>query len=364
METTLQQARLAPLKLPPLGEQCLVSILVANYNYERYIDEALDSTLRQTYAHFEVVICDDGSTDNSMRAIESYASRDSRIRYVRKANGGHGSALNRAFELCRGDIICLLDSDDLFLPEKVESVVNLFRHEEQAGIVVHRVIHVNENREPQGIWPMYGELPEGWRGEELLELGGVLPYLPPTSGLSFRREVADCVFPLPLTAPVGNCPDQVLMRLAPMISIVAKLDEPLAEYRIHSANTYTKSGFTPATVSREIALSEKLWVTQRDFLRQIAPDIASRLRPVEESQYFLLLKYLEARLRGDADRKERYAAFITSLRRQENGKQLAFWQMTERMPRPLFALTVNLLMGPSALKRALAPLKRLGRRRG
>lgn len=345
-----------------LEERPLVSILVANYNYERYIGEALDSALRQTYRHFEIVICDDGSTDHSMRTIESYAGRDKRIRYARKANGGHGSALNRAFELCRGDVICLLDSDDLFLPEKVERVVALFRREQQAGVVIHRVIHINESRKPQGMWPLYGGLPAGWRGEELLDSGGVLPYLPPTSGISFRREVAERVFPLPVNAPVGNCPDQVLMRLAPFISRLAKLDEPLAQYRIHSANSYTRTGLTQETVSREIALGEELWTAQRDFLRQTMPDVVSRLQPVERSQYFLLLKYLEARLRGDAGRKQCYAAFIGDLRGQGHAKRLLFWQLTERLPRPLFAFAVNVVMGPSALKRVLVRLKRLNRR--
>jgi glycosyltransferase involved in cell wall biosynthesis len=358
METVLQQARLEPLKMAALEERPFVSILVANYNYERYIGEALDSALRQTYRHFEIVICDDGSTDNSIQTIESYAGRDKRIRYARKPNGGHGSALNRAFELCRGDVICLLDSDDLFLPEKVERVVALFLREQQAGIVIHRVIHINESRKPQGMWPLYGGLPEGWRGEELLDSGGVLPYLPPTSGISFRREVAERVFPLPVSAPVGNCPDQVLMRLAPFISRLAKVDEPLAQYRIHSANSYTRTGLTQETVSREIALGEKLWAAQRDFLRQTMPDIVNRLRPVEKSQYFLLLKYLEARLRGDAGRKQCYAAFVGGLREQGHTKRLLFWGLAERLPRPLFAFTVNVVMGPSALKIALVRLNR------
>jgi hypothetical protein len=152
------------------------------------------------------------------------------------------------------------------------------------------------------------------------------------------------------------------MRLAPLISSLAKLDEPLAQYRIHSANTYTRSGLTKETVTREIALGEKLWTAQRDFLRQIAPDMANRLQPVQESQYFRLLEYLQARLRGDARRKQYYSAFIKSLRGQGNAKQLFFWRLAERMPRPLFAFTVNLLMGPSALKRALVRLKRMNRR--
>jgi hypothetical protein len=147
------------------------------------------------------------------------------------------------------------------------------------------------------------------------------------------------------------------MRLAPLISPLAKLDEPLAHYRIHSANTYTRSGMTPETVTREIAMGEVLWTAQREFLRQIAPDVANRLRPVQESPYFHLLKYLQARLRGDAGRKQYYSAFVDGLRGQGNAKQLLFWRLAERMPRPLFAFAVNLLMGPSALKRALVRLK-------
>ena len=79
--------------------------------------------------------------------------RDSRIRLLRQMNGGHGAALNRAFAACRGEVICLLDSDDLFLPEKLERVVSQFRSEPGAGVAVHRVIRVNEMRRAQGVCP-------------------------------------------------------------------------------------------------------------------------------------------------------------------------------------------------------------------
>jgi len=65
-------------------------VLIAHYNYEDYIGQAIESVLGQSYRDFELVICDDGSTDNSPSIIESYAKRDSRIHFVRQANAGVG----------------------------------------------------------------------------------------------------------------------------------------------------------------------------------------------------------------------------------------------------------------------------------
>jgi glycosyltransferase involved in cell wall biosynthesis len=359
MTTAPVNTQFEPMVLRPLSRSPLVSILIANYNYERFIGESLDSVLRQTYDYFEIVICDDGSTDGSVKAIESYAKRDNRVRLLQQTNRGHGAALNRAFAACRGEVICLLDSDDLFLPEKVERVVSQFRNEPYAGIAVHRVIRVNENRRAQGVWPLYGELPEGWHGERLLHSGGVLPYLPPTSGLSFRREVMERLFPLPTVPPIGGCPDQVLMRLAPMITSVMKVDDALAEYRVHGANTYTKSRFTLETVAREIELGERLWESQRRFLAQLSPELASEFQPIDQSGYFLLLKYVRSKLSGDGSAKQCHALFIADVSRQSDAKYLWFWRSTRYMPKPVFACAVNLLMSQSVLKQFLARLKGL-----
>ncbi|HXG36600.1 MAG TPA: glycosyltransferase, partial [Dehalococcoidia bacterium] len=71
--------KLEPMQLPPLPQNPLVSVLIPNYNYGQYISDAIESVLNQTYQNFEIVICDDGSTDNSLEAIRRYAEQDNRI---------------------------------------------------------------------------------------------------------------------------------------------------------------------------------------------------------------------------------------------------------------------------------------------
>ena len=107
-----------------LSERPLVSIVVTNYNYGRYLRAAIDSALAQTYVLIEVIAVDDGSTDGSREIIESFADR---IVPVIKANGGHGSALNAGFDASRGEIVMFLDADDELLPEAAAQVVRAWR---------------------------------------------------------------------------------------------------------------------------------------------------------------------------------------------------------------------------------------------
>src|SRR5580698_48796 len=229
---------LYPIELRPLPAQPLVSILVSNYNYARYIGAAIQSALDQTYSNIELIICDDGSTDNSVSVIEEYERNDSRLRFIPKRNGGQASGFNAAFAASRGEIIALLDSDDLFLPNKVERIVANFQANPDCGFGIHRIIRINANMQRQGVWPMSSALPQGWYGSRLMEDGGILAVMPPTSGLSLRRQVADRIFPLPLESPLVACPDQLITRLAPLITNVTREDEALSQYRLHGDNNY------------------------------------------------------------------------------------------------------------------------------
>src|ERR1700676_5593843 len=114
----------------------LVSILINNYNYASFLGEAIESALAQTFDNFEVIVVDDGSTDSSREVIAQYGNRIVRIM---KENGGQASAFNACFAASKGDIICFLDSDDLFLPEKVSSIVQIFEDNPQAGWCFDRV---------------------------------------------------------------------------------------------------------------------------------------------------------------------------------------------------------------------------------
>src|ERR1035441_690125 len=111
-----------------------VSVVIDNYNYGRFLGEAIDSALNQTYPNVEVIVVDDGSTDNSREVIASFGDR---IITVLKENGGQTSALNAGFTASRGEWIYLLDSDDLFNTNKVQRISELATEYPTAGMIAH-----------------------------------------------------------------------------------------------------------------------------------------------------------------------------------------------------------------------------------
>jgi glycosyltransferase involved in cell wall biosynthesis len=98
----------------------VVSIVISSFNYERFLAQAIDSALSQTWPPVEVIVVDDGSTDASQAVIERYGAH---VHAIVKPNGGQGSTLNAGFARSRGDVVMFLDSDDVLLPTAVEQVV-------------------------------------------------------------------------------------------------------------------------------------------------------------------------------------------------------------------------------------------------
>ena len=97
--------------------QPLVSVMIGVYNAERYLGEAIQSVLDQTYEPTELIVVDDGSTDASAEVARSFGHA---VRYTRQERGGNGAARNHAVELARGEHFAFLDADDRFLPLKLE----------------------------------------------------------------------------------------------------------------------------------------------------------------------------------------------------------------------------------------------------
>jgi glycosyltransferase involved in cell wall biosynthesis len=348
---------LYPIELSRLPAEPLVSILVSNYNYARYIGESIQSALDQTYANIELIICDDGSTDESVRVIEEYERKDARLRLIRKANGGQASGFNAAFIASRGQIITLLDSDDLFLPEKIARIVEEFQAAPDAGFGVHRVIRISADHRRQGVWPMSAPLPSGWYGPALMQEGGILPYMPPTSGLSLRREVAERIFPLPLEVPLVKCPDQFITRVAPLLTKVARADEALSEYRLHGENNYGPDKVSAASFRRELDYCEALWSAQKRFLATIDPDLAEDLQPLQVNGFIRHSTYIWARLARDPDVRGHYERYMACL--TPDTRHVWFWKLSIYMPYPLFNFAVNLMIRQSWLKQMIARLKRM-----
>src|SRR5262245_34856310 len=99
------------------------SIVISNYNYARFLGHAIDSALGQTWPETEVIVVDDGSTDESHQVIADYGSR---IVPVLKHNGGMASTQNAGFAASHGDVILFLDADDALLPTTVAQAVKRF----------------------------------------------------------------------------------------------------------------------------------------------------------------------------------------------------------------------------------------------
>lgn len=211
----------------------LVSVIINNYNYGHFLGEAIDSVLNQTYPYIEIVVVDDGSTDNSREIISSYQEK---IISVLKENGGQASAFNAGFAASRGDIIFMLDSDDIFLPEKVAEVVNIFEQYQDIGWCFNRLRFVDAKTNT--FIKLSSE-----SGSRLCDFrahvkNGKLTFSPPaTSGLCFKRSLLQRILPMPEIITITS--DNYLKVTAVALSEGYFLDKQLSFLRLHNNNNYT-----------------------------------------------------------------------------------------------------------------------------
>lgn len=115
----------------------LVSVIVPVYNVEGYLEKCVDSILTQTYSYFELILVDDGSKDGSGKLCDLLAAKDSRIICIHKENGGLSSARNAALDVCKGEYITYVDSDDMISPNALELMLE-YANKCEADIVVTR----------------------------------------------------------------------------------------------------------------------------------------------------------------------------------------------------------------------------------
>jgi glycosyltransferase involved in cell wall biosynthesis len=121
-----------------------VSVIVATYNYGRFLAGALDSVLDQTFADYEIIVVDDGSNDGTGDVIAPYL-RHSKLRYIRTDHLGQPKAKNTGIRAARGKYVAFLDADDLWLPTKLDKQVAVFREDPELGVVYSRWQAIDEH---------------------------------------------------------------------------------------------------------------------------------------------------------------------------------------------------------------------------
>lgn len=102
-----------------------ISIIMPAFNAQDFLEESIESVMAQTYANWELIIIDDGSTDKTRKIVEAFCEKDDRIQYIFQANGKQGKARNTGITNAKGNYIAFLDADDIWLPDKLEKQVNL-----------------------------------------------------------------------------------------------------------------------------------------------------------------------------------------------------------------------------------------------
>lgn len=124
----------------------LISIIVPVYNVEKYLGKCIDSILKQTYTNIEIILVDDGSTDNSGKICDSYAKKDKRLIVIHKENGGQSSARNLAIDVAKGDFIGFVDSDDFIINNMYEKLYsNLIKYNADISICSYTEVDESGN---------------------------------------------------------------------------------------------------------------------------------------------------------------------------------------------------------------------------
>lgn len=204
-----------------------VSVVMTVYNTERYVGDALDSVLAQTFSDFEFVIIDDGSTDRSPGILRAYAARDRRIRLVSRPNTGIVAAANEGIGLSRGRYIARMDSDDVSLPNRFEAQVRYLDAHPECVLLGSRVTVVDPYGSP--VFESGQKLTHEEIDAELLGSGGGWAIVQPSAMM--RTEAVRKVGGYRGRHNVSEDQD-LFLRLAE-VGRVANLPEPLLRYRRH-----------------------------------------------------------------------------------------------------------------------------------
>ena len=133
------------------GTNPVISVVMSVWNGQRYLAEAVESILGQTFSDFEFIIIDDGSTDNSLKILEHYAARDRRIRLLPRENRGLVCSLNEGIAISRGELIARMDADDVSLPNRFAEQVSFLRANEDCVIVGTEVLMIDPDGDPLAI---------------------------------------------------------------------------------------------------------------------------------------------------------------------------------------------------------------------
>jgi glycosyltransferase involved in cell wall biosynthesis len=251
----------------------IVTVIIPAFNAGAVITETLSSVRQQTFADFEVIAVDDGSTDNTAEVVRNFCRTDPRFNLIQQENSGVSAARNQGIRRARGEFVAFLDADDVWLPSKLAVQVEIFRQKPQANLVYSNYFYWDGQKDLKLNFRGDRPLPEGAASRRVICAN---PYIP--SIVMLRRVLLDqgCLFRTELTA---YCEDWDLwLQLLEHGLSACGTREPLVRYRQWPGNSRQKLATFAETVSvLETRLSQTKMAELRPIYRQTLAIARARL---------------------------------------------------------------------------------------
>ncbi|MEJ7607358.1 MAG: glycosyltransferase family 2 protein [Bryobacteraceae bacterium] len=242
------------------------SIIISNFNLAKFLGRAVESALQQTHTNTEVIVVDDGSTDDSLKVLQAFAGR---IQVIAKENGGQASCYKAGFSQCSGDVVLFLDADDYLQPECLTRVLANWTDAVSKAHFYLTVVDGEAN--PIGAVVPSGRISDGAEALHMMKLFGAY-CSPPASGNLFSAAFLRKILPLRNEDELVHSADAVPILAAPYFGRVLAVREALGFYRRHSdANASTRIQFD-ANSALGILRGEH----NRDLLRDRSWRLAAR----------------------------------------------------------------------------------------
>ncbi len=265
-------------------EPMLVSIVIPNYNYGEFIGHAIDSAIGLDWPAVEIIVVDDGSTDNSHSVIQAYGKR---VVAIYQPNAGQRSACNVGFAHAHGQVVIFLDSDDTLEPSLVRELAAVWR----PGI--SKVQFQMKVIDATGSWtgsflPQYSIIPEPAQIRHWALATGAYP-TPPGSGNAYARTFLEKIFPLQGQDPFS---DSYCLAAAPFLGDVVTIAKPLVSYRVHGRNDGAMTHLDIERFGRDVARA--CW--RFEYAQSVAQSTGTRLPDAALHKSLPILAYRLASL--------------------------------------------------------------------
>lgn len=234
-----------PAGMLPSAAPFLISVVIPNYNYGAFVDSAIASALALDWPQVEVIVVDDGSTDDSRAVIARYADR---VVTIHQENAGQAVACAAGFARAHGKVVIFLDSDDLLDPSVARRIAEVWR----PGVskVQFQMKTIDKFGADLGtVFPQFSSCPTPGEIKRWVLTTSAYP-TPPGSGNAYSRELLEQVFPLDGLSKIA---DSYFLAAAPFFGDVLTVPRPLVSYRVHGRNDGAFSSLDVDRFSREVS---------------------------------------------------------------------------------------------------------------